>query len=283
MINLDMDLLRAFVRVAETGSFTRAGQLTGASQSAVSLKIKKLEGRLGNALLSRSPRSVRLTSFGARFLNDARNLLDLHDRVAVSATGADLRRRLRFGISDHAAGGRLPAIVAGLTRSLPDHRLHVSVGLSDDLFGDFKAGLFDAVMIRSEEVDVPGQTAFEEDLVWTASKEFAWETGKPFPLVALAEGCALRRFAIGALKEAGVNFEDVFTGAGVGAIQAAVVAGLGIACLDRRNIPEGCRDVGGLFALPPLPRTRMQLFTRESRAEGGAISSAILKAFQELA
>lgn len=67
MTDLDMDLLRAFVRVAETGSFTRAGQMTGASQSAVSVKIKKLEDRLGNTLLSRSPRSVRLTSFGARF------------------------------------------------------------------------------------------------------------------------------------------------------------------------------------------------------------------------
>lgn len=283
MINLDMDLLRAFVQVAETGSFTRAGQLTGASQSAVSLKIKKLEDRLGDTLLTRSPRSVRLTSFGARFLNDARGLLELHDRVAVSATGADLRRRLRFGISDHAAGGSLPAIVAALSRCLPNHRLHVSVGLSDELFGDFRAGRFDAVMIRSAEVDVPGQTAFEEDLVWTASRELDWSAGTPLPLVALAEGCALRRFAVGALEEAGVAFEDVFTGAGVGAIQAAVEAGLGIACLDRRNIPAGCRDVGALFALPSLPRTRMMLFTRESRIEGGLIGSTILKAFRELA
>ncbi len=276
MNDLDMDLLRAFVRVAETHSFTKAGQMTGASQSAVSLKIKKLEERLGDALLSRSPRSVRLTSFGARFLSDARSLIDLHDRIASRATGNETLRRLRLGISDHAAGNRLPAILAELNRTLPECRLHVSVGLSDELFRDFKAGLFSAVMIRSEDVDVPGQTAFEEDLVWAASKAFRWETGTAMPLVALSSSCALRKLATGALKQAGIEYEDVFTGTGVSAVQAAIGAGLGLACLDKRNVPEGCRDVGDLYRLPDLPATRMALFSREKPNVG----SAILQAFQ---
>ncbi|MBN9668790.1 LysR family transcriptional regulator [Roseibium aggregatum] len=275
MSDLDMDLLRVFVRVAETGSFTKAGQLTGASQSAVSLKIKKLEDRLGDMLLSRSPRSVRLTSFGARFLNDARSLIDLHDRVASRALGAETRKQLLLGISDHAAGAGLPGIVAALGQSLPEYRLHVSVGLSDLLYRDFRAGLFTAVMIRSEDVGVQGRVAFEDDLVWTASRDFHWEMGDPFPFVALPDGCALRRFALRGLKEANIDFEDVFTGTGVGAVQAAVSAGLGIACLDRRNIPPGSRDVGGLYALPDLPKTMMVLFCREDD-----IASAILKAFQ---
>ncbi|MCX2724200.1 LysR family transcriptional regulator [Roseibium salinum] len=276
MSNLDMDLLRAFVHVAETSSFTRAGQMLGASQSAISLKIRKLEDRLGGALLSRSPRSVRLTNLGARFLTDARNLIDLHDRVAMRATGADARQRLHLGISDHAAGIKLPEIIAELTRRLPEHRLHVSVGLSDELYRDFKAGLFGAVMVRGEDVDVPGQTAFEDTLVWAASRSFAWATGRSLPLVALAHSCALRRLATGALKDAGIEYEDAFTGTGVSAVQAAVSAGLGIACLDRRNMPQDCRDVGSLYQLPGLPKTRMVLFTRERSAVG----SAILEAFQ---
>ncbi|MHA7774924.1 LysR family transcriptional regulator [Roseibium sp. M-1] len=277
MTDLDMDLLRAFVRVAETGSFTRAGQMTGASQSGVSLKIKKLEERLGDVLLSRSPRSVRLTSFGARFLSDARSLIDLHDRVAARVSGPEVQKRLLFGISDHAAGGRLPAIVAGLSRALPEHRLHVSVGYSDTLYNDFKAGLYSAVMVRSEDVDGTGQVAFEEDLTWVAARNFTWKTGAPFPLVALSESCALRRLATETLKEAGIPYEDAFTGTGVGAIQAAVSAGLGIGCLDRRNIPDGCREVGDLFKLPDLPKTKMTLFCREKPT----IGSAILRAFQE--
>ncbi|TYC67986.1 LysR family transcriptional regulator [Stappia sp. BW2] len=279
MTDLDMDLLRAFVRVAETGSFTRAGQMTGASQSAVSVKIKKLEDRLGDTLLSRSPRSVRLTSFGARFLSDARSLIDLHDSVTARVSGPAVQKRLRFGISDHAAGGRLPAIIASLSKALPQHRLHVSVGYSDTLYNDFKAGLFSAVMVRSEDVEGTGRVAFEENLVWTASRAFSWSAGTALPLVALSETCALRRLAEGTLKEAGISYEDAFTGTGVGAIQAAVSAGLGIACLDRRNIPEGCREVGDLYRLPVLPKTKMTLFCRE----GPLVASAILAAFRDAA
>ncbi|MGX1498712.1 DNA-binding transcriptional LysR family regulator [Labrenzia sp. MBR-25] len=276
MTDLDMDLLRAFVRVAETGSFTRAGQMTGASQSAVSVKIKKLEDRLGNTLLSRSPRSVRLTSFGARFLNDARSLIDLHDSVTARISGPSVQKRLRCGISDHAAGGNLPAIIAALSKALPEHRLHVAVGYSDTLYTDFKAGLFSAVMVRSEDVEGTGRVAFEENLVWTASREFAWKAGAALPLVALSETCALRRLAEATLKDAGISYEDAFTGTGVGAIQAAVSAGLGIACLDRRNIPAGCREVGDLYQLPVLPKTKMTLFCREDD-----IASAILGAFRD--
>ncbi|MCK7614130.1 LysR family transcriptional regulator [Roseibium sediminicola] len=277
MNDLDMDLLRAFVRVSETGSFTRAGQMLGASQSAVSVKIRKLEDRLGDALLARSPRSVQLTPFGARFLNDARELIDLHDRVAARVAGTEAARRYRLGISDHAAGDRLPRIIASLSDALPGSQWHVTVGLSDNLFRDYKAGLFNAVMVRSEDVEANGLTAFEEDLVWTASKDFVWETGAAFPLVALTGSCALRKLATATLKEAGIVHEDVFTGTGVSAVQAAVGAGLGIACLDRRNLPAGSRDVGETYRLPELPRTRMALFCRE----GEPVTSAILKAFRE--
>jgi len=281
MSDLDMDLLRAFVRVAETNSFTRAGQMLGASQSGVSLKIKKLEDRLGSALLARSPRSVRLTSFGARFLKDARDLIDLHDRVAERAAGGQTGNRLLLGISDHAAGNKLPAVIRQLSRSLPNHRLQISVGSSEPLFKEFKAGFFDAVMVRSDDIDVPAQTAFLEDLVWIASKSFTWPSGQTFPFVGLTNSCALKRLAEDTLKEAGVSFENVYTGTSVDAVQAAVSAGLGIACLNRRNIPEGCDDVGEMFQLPELPKTRMALFTRHSEQTGESVGSAILKAFQD--
>lgn len=279
MTDLDMDLLRAFARVAETGSFTRAGQQLGASQSAISVKIKKLEDRLGDALLARSPRSVQLTPFGARFLSDARDLITLHDRVAARISGTETPRQVRLGISDHAAGQKLPEIIAALHRDLPDCRWHVTVGLSDDLFRDYKAGLLGAALIRSEDVDAVGRTVFEEELVWTAAHEFSWQAERPLPLVALTGSCALRKLATVTLKEAGIAFEDAFTGTGVGAVQAAIAAGLGIACLDKRNMPEGCREVGEIYRLPDLPKTKMTLFSRETETAG----TAILSAFREIA
>ena len=65
---LDIDAVRAFTLVAELQSFTRAAQATATTQSAVSLKLKRLENRLSARLVERTSRSVRLTAAGASFL-----------------------------------------------------------------------------------------------------------------------------------------------------------------------------------------------------------------------
>ena len=78
---LDIDAVRAFALVAELASFTRAAQVSGTTQSAVSLKLKRLEARLATRLIERTPRSVRLTAAGTGFLARARDLLAAHDRA----------------------------------------------------------------------------------------------------------------------------------------------------------------------------------------------------------
>ena len=66
---LDLDTVQAFVLVADLASFTRAAEASGTTQSAVSLKLKKLEQRLGRRLIERTPRLVRLSGDGAAFLD----------------------------------------------------------------------------------------------------------------------------------------------------------------------------------------------------------------------
>src|SRR5215468_3025547 len=106
---LDIDAVRAFTLVAELQSFTRAAQATATTQSAVSLKLKRLEARLAARLVERTPRLVRLTAAGAAFLDRARELLAAHDR-ALSIEPAP-ERRLSLGISDHVAGPVLPDLL----------------------------------------------------------------------------------------------------------------------------------------------------------------------------
>ena len=64
---LDLDAVQAFVRIAELGSFTRAAEAAQTTQSAVSLKLKRLEERLGCRLVERTPRHVQLSTRGAAF------------------------------------------------------------------------------------------------------------------------------------------------------------------------------------------------------------------------
>lgn len=281
MLNLDIELLRAFVSVADTGNFTVAGSALGASQSAMSVRIRKLEERLGATLLFRSPRSVRLTSYGVRFLDEARGLLELHDQVAANALGQNIKPRLSLGVSDHVAGGGLTDVLSVLGEHLPHRQLHVTVGLSDELYQGYARQQYDAVIIRHDDVTLPARTVFFEDLVWAASKQFVWKQAATLPLIALNSGCAVRRLATNALESQGIEWESVFSGTGVQAVQAATSAKFGVACLDRRNVPDDCEDVGLKYGLPELPRTRMVLFHQVSAQVDGNIASLIVEAFQK--
>ena len=62
---LDLDAVQAFIRIAELGSFTRAAEAMRTTQAAVSLKLKRLEARLGCRLVERTPRQVQLSARGA--------------------------------------------------------------------------------------------------------------------------------------------------------------------------------------------------------------------------
>ena len=108
--DLDLDLLRGFVTVAERGGFTAAGTALGLTQSAISLKVKRLEDILGKRVLERGGRGVALTREGETLLAYARRMLALNDEAV---------RRTK----DLAAGGVLltavAAFVAGLIVFVP--------------------------------------------------------------------------------------------------------------------------------------------------------------------
>src|ERR1700761_4046105 len=78
MRTLDVEAVQAFVMVADLKSFTRAAEAMGTTQSAVSLKIRRLEAGLGRRLLERTPRLVRLSAEGTLFLTAARSLVAAH-------------------------------------------------------------------------------------------------------------------------------------------------------------------------------------------------------------
>lgn len=143
---LDLDAVQAFVRIAELGSFTRAAEAMRTTQAAVSLKLKRLEDRLGLRLVERTPRYVQLSAQGAAFLGYARELLEAHERAL--AVGAQARQRLTIGISDHVAGPELPALIARMNAQDPQLLIEIRIGSSGDLLQGFDRRELDAVIVR---------------------------------------------------------------------------------------------------------------------------------------
>ncbi len=257
MADLDIELLRTFVALAETESFTQAGERLGATQSAVSVRLRKLEDRLGRRLLDRTPRSVAPTPFGVAFLADARRILALHDDTLARATAAAPPRRLALGISEHATGGHLPAMLRALRDLMPGLSVSVTLGLSEDLVAEWEAGRHDAVVVRRTPrpgaPPMPGRRLFVDDLVWAISPDLPWSPGDPVPLAAIARPCRVHELATDALEASGAPWSIAFLSRDLVAVQAAIEAGLGIGCIGRSAVPAGALVLGPESGLPALP------------------------------
>lgn len=264
---LDLDAVRAFVLIAELHSFTRAADALDTTQSAVSLKLKRLEAHLGRQLVERTPRVVRLSPDGRAFLGAARELLGAHERALGTLAGDS--RRLSLGLSEHVADAQLARQLALLRDHDPGLVIALHLGLSAQLLAQFDERRLDAVIVRQEagyEADEAfrgdASPLFDEPLVWLAAPEWRWEPGTPLPLALLAGPCAVRAAAISALDTAGIAWQEVFVGGGVAAVSAALEAGLAVSALARRVAPRALVDVGAKHALPPLPVSRVTLHSR---------------------
>jgi DNA-binding transcriptional LysR family regulator len=257
---LDLDAVQAFVCIADLGSFTRAAEAMRTTQGAVSLKLKRLEKRLGFRLIERTPRRVQVSAQGAAFLEPARELIAVHDRaLAVFAT---TRQRLTIGISDHVAGPELPTVIARMNAQDPQFLIEIRIGSSGDLLQSFDRRELDTVIVRLHVGRSDGELLTEEQFRWFAAPSWQHRVGEPIPLATLAEPCGVRVLAGRLLDEAGVPWNEIFVGGGVAAVSAAVMAGLGVAALAPRMLPFGAIDVGTKLGLPELPRLPILLHSR---------------------
>ncbi|KAF1043900.1 LysR substrate-binding domain-containing protein [Xylophilus sp.] len=280
---LDIDAVRAFVLASDLGSFTRAAETVGSSQAAISLRIKRLEVRLGGRqLLERTPRRVRLSEAGEAFLPAARDLLAAYERALDSAgVAGTAARRLVLGISDHVAGPALPGLLARLAAWDPRLVVEVRIASSRDLATAFDRRELDAAVVRREEGRRGGELLLTERIGWFAAPGYTPVAGAPLRLATLAAPCGVRGLAVRALDAAGIAWTEVFVGGGVMAVGAAVSAGLGVAALAERVAPPGTVDVGPAFGLPALPASEVVLHAQPAAdARADAVLRALAAAFR---
>ncbi|MGN6286878.1 MAG: LysR family transcriptional regulator [Afipia sp.] len=281
MTPLDLSNVQAFLLVAELQNFTRAAEASGTTQAAVSMKLQRLEAALGKRLVERSPRAVRLTADGLAFRDHARVLMEAHDRALNGAKA--VRQQLTLGISDHAAGPELVAIMQQLAALSPALTIAVTVGFSSDMLKLFDGGKLDAVIVRQEAGRRGGEKLADDDFGWFASPAFVRHPDAPLRLATLAPPCGVRALAIHALDKAGIKWTEAFSGGGMVAVAAAAQAGLGVAPLARRIAPPGVVDVGAAWRLPKLGSSKVMLHSKVSDAAKLAALRTIAAAFRKVA
>lgn len=248
----DPALLRTFVAVAETLSFTRAAELLQLSQPTVSQQVRKLETAANRILVSRDTRAVALTDNGEAMLGFARSILAAHDEAAAYFTGSAMRGRLRFGSADDLAQTQLPQILRDFRQVYPQINLELTVGQSAMLARRLRAGQLDLVFIK-QEPDLPdGRVVRRERLVWVAHKSLQLDPQAPVPLIAYAAPSVTRDAAISSLEAAGRTWRITCNVKETNGVLAALRAGIGVAVLPQNLLPGDLVPVTSTFGLPML-------------------------------
>lgn len=280
MQGFDLEQLKTLVAAVDSGSLTAAAPLRHLSQSSLSEQLRKLEERAGQALLLRGKAGVRPTAAGERLLAHARQILALSDAAWRDLHGVPLAGELRLGISDYFRPAELVGLLARLARQYPGLRVHTQMGRSDELLDAHARGALDLALVMAlPDTPLPAveglQVLREEPLVWACAREAGLPAAEVLPLVLLPASCSLHRLACAALQAQGRPYVVAHVASGVAGLQAAVRAGLGVACLNASAVAGAglvaCSPGGAQAAQaadwPALPAVRFVLLPPQAQSQ----------------
>lgn len=255
----DFQFLQA---VAETGSVTRAAEQLGCVQSNVTARLRKLEDRIGQKLVTRVAGRMVPTAAGSL-------ALDYGARIASLAREADERLRasaqalppLRLGTMETTAALRLPPLLKRIRADLPSLRLSVRTGTSGELAAALRSGALDLAFLAEAALDdsLAHAPLWSERLVEVLPPGGEAEAS----VVVFREGCCYRASSLalfGALPVLELGTLDGIIG--------CVAAGLG-----RTLLPEAAVErwrAAGEIATRPLPPEAAQVRTLAAWRPGSA-------------
>ena len=258
-MNLDLDLLRTFVAVADLNTFAAAAAAVCRTQSAVSQQMQRLEQLVGKELFARHGRNKLLTEHGIQLLGYARKILRFNDEACMSLMFSNLQGVLTLGASDESADTILPFLLNRISSAYPKLALDVSV----------KRNAFMVEMLNENKVDLvvtthrPGQfdclTLRTSPTHWYCAAEYVLQKGEPVPLVLLDDPSPFRDMVLTALNEANIPWRLAYVASTLPAVRAAVKAGLGVTARPVEMMSPDLRVLGKSDGLPALPDTEYLL------------------------
>ncbi len=270
---LDIDQLRTFIAIAETGSFTKAAEVVHKTQSAVSMQMKRLEERLGKPIFERDGRVSKFTEDGERLLDYARRIVKLNAEALTSIATPALSGRVLLGVPADYADRYLPEIMARFSRSHPDVELTVTCEPTMNLVESIDAGHLDLAIITHTDSSRPVEVIRRERLHWVTSNRHSTHHEEPLPLALVPPNCTWRRAALERLDAAARAYRILYTSPNAGAIAAAVIAGLAVSVFPESGLRPGMRVLDQSDRFPPLPSFEIGLL--RNRHEPSPLADAL--------
>lgn len=271
---VDIDLLRTFLAIADTGSFSKAAERVFRTPSAVSMQVKKLEEALGTSVFARDSRSVKLTAGGEMLVGYARRILALSNEMMARFVMPEMEGTVCLGAPDDYGERIMPQVLKRFAETHPNVQVNVIIETSELLTKRFENGQLDVMVYtaHSDGLEDGAQVLLEEDLVWAGVKGgCAWER-EPLPLSMWSESCPWRADAVRALSEIGRSYRTAYMTPHTQAQFAAIVSDLAIAPFPKSFIAEPLIALGEKQGLPPLGTYQIRMRVKEN---AGCCSSAV--------
>lgn len=271
-----MDLLRAFVSVAQFGSFTKAGDLIGRSQPAVTLKIKRLEQLVDETLFTRTGKSLELSEAGESLYDYANQILALNDLAVSQFSKSAVAGKVRLGIPSEFATTLLPKIVSRFAKAYPNVTLEVNCELSKHLLTKAGKAKHDLILaLGDESSDKNSDFIKNDDLVWVASNAKNPLKVEVMSLIVAAEGCIYRQRAIQRLDRSELPWQIVYTNPDLTGIQYAIQEGLGVTVLAKSTVPDNLQVIAQSPRFPDLGKVGINLICDTTKRGDQAIKLLI--------
>lgn len=227
----DPRLLRAFVAIVETGSFTLAADQLHMTQSTISQQLARLEYAVGKPLIERQSRSLQLTTAGESLLGYARRILALQleaQNVLSTTTGSI---PIRIGVPEDIMNTEMARLLHSFSEAHRSIRLDVTAGLSRDLMTRYRAGQFDIVVVKEPMASADHFATFSEAIAWFESQHFSQVWPDPIPLVTFPQGGLYRDEMFDFIERERKHWYVAFSSNSLASVLVGIEAGLGISLL----------------------------------------------------
>jgi len=275
--NLDPDLLRAFVAVADQRSFTRAAAMLNRTQSAVSMQIKRLEDRVGAELFNRTKANVDLSPAGEGLLGYARQILNLNEEAIGRLAERKIEGVVRLGVMDDYGICVVPALLAGFLAGYPRIHVEMETGLTASMPARLGEA-YDLVIAMHPEGRGDGEFLCRERAVWATSASHAVERQEPLPVALYPQGCLFRKWAMEALDAARRPWRLAFVSHSLAAVEAVAAQGLAVTVVKAGTFPPRLRPLSDQDGLPALPAADICLHRSNNLSPAGALLADHLRA-----
>ncbi|WP_434291169.1 LysR substrate-binding domain-containing protein [Celeribacter sp. SCSIO 80788] len=277
LTNLDTDLLRTFVAIAEEGGFTSAALRIYRTQSAVSQQMRRLEETLGVTLFEKVGRQRELSQAGQNLLTYARQIIALNDQAVMMVNASEESGEVRIGAPHDIADSILPGFLSTFAQTNPRVHVVLKVDRSPNLMPLLEDGRLDMTLTTRHSERFEGKLLRSSPTVWIASSKLSLDTNQPVPLVLADSPSIFRRMALNALEQRGVAHIERYTCPTLSGIQVALSAGLGVTARTPELITQDLRILGEREGLPPLPDINFYIYRRN-----GDLSPAARTLFDQI-